>query len=75
MEPVGIKYLVRLWICALIAAAAAWGIRLALPGIAEPRIRAVIVLIPYGLVYLLLADPGMLVRLRNRIAVTLRRNA
>jgi hypothetical protein len=35
----------------------------------------VIVLIPYGLVYLLLADPGMLVRLRNRIAVTLRRNA
>ncbi len=67
MEPVGVKYLARLWSFAIISAAVAWGIRLALPGIQEPRIRAVIILIPYGLVYLLLADRSLIVKTLSRL--------
>jgi putative peptidoglycan lipid II flippase len=59
-EPVGVSYLARLWASAFVAAAVAWGIRLALPGLHEPKLRAIATLIPYGLVYLLLADPAQI---------------
>jgi putative peptidoglycan lipid II flippase len=61
-EPVGIAYLVRLWLSALAGAAVAWGVRLGLPGLHDPRVLAVVILIPYGIVYLLLADPSQVMR-------------
>ena len=61
--PVGVKYLTRLWSSALVAAAIAWAIKLALPALAHaPKVRAVATLIPYGLVYFLLADPSQIMR-------------
>jgi putative peptidoglycan lipid II flippase len=59
-EPVGTRYLARLWITALGAAGLAWGIKLALPAMAHPYLPALATLIPYGSAYLLLADPGQL---------------
>jgi putative peptidoglycan lipid II flippase len=44
-------YLAKLWTCAVIAAAAAWGIKWLLH-IRDPRIAGVVVLVPYGLIYL-----------------------
>ncbi len=65
MEPVGIGYLARLWASAMAAAMVAWAIRLALPSLHEPRLVAIVTLIPYGVVYLLLADPKLV---RQRLA-------
>jgi putative peptidoglycan lipid II flippase len=44
-------YFVRLWLSAVIAAAAGWGLRLSLHP-HDPRIAGVVILIPYGLIYL-----------------------
>jgi putative peptidoglycan lipid II flippase len=44
----------RLWSAALIAALAAWGIKLAI-GLHDPLLTGVLVLIPYGVVYFALA--------------------
>jgi putative peptidoglycan lipid II flippase len=40
----------KLWLGAAMAAAVAWGIKL-LMGTAQPRLLAVLALIPYGMVY------------------------
>jgi putative peptidoglycan lipid II flippase len=62
-EPVGAKYLSRLWLSAVAAAGAAWAIQVALPvSLRNPRLRGAAILIPYGLVYLLLADPSEITR-------------
>ncbi len=63
MEPVGFAYQARLWLSALAGAAVAWAIRFGIPGLHDPKLRAVMTLIPYGLVYLLLADPKQFKRL------------
>lgn len=52
--PIGVRYLARLWAAAIAAAAVAWLIKIELP-IAEPRLEALAVLIPYGGIYLLLS--------------------
>jgi putative peptidoglycan lipid II flippase len=44
-------YLTKLWICAIVAAAVAWGVKLWLHP-HQPQIAAVVILLPYGLVYL-----------------------
>jgi hypothetical protein len=61
-EPVGVRYLARLWLSACLAAAVAWAIRLALPGLRQPQLRAVVVLIPYGVTYLLAAGPEQILQ-------------
>jgi putative peptidoglycan lipid II flippase len=60
-EPVGARYLTRLWVSAVAAAAVAWGIKLALPvTLKDPRLRGIAILIPFGITYLLLADPSQI---------------
>ena len=49
--PAPATYLAKLWLCAVVAAAAGWGIKLWLHP-HHPLLTAVLVLIPYGLVYL-----------------------
>ena len=44
-------YLIKLWGSAVAAAAVAWGIKLALPHL-DPRFMAILVLGPYGLIFL-----------------------
>ncbi|MGD1070386.1 MAG: murein biosynthesis integral membrane protein MurJ [Bryobacteraceae bacterium] len=61
-EPIGTRYLVRLWIAALAAAGVAWAIKLELPAMRHPYLPALATLIPYGALYLLLADPSQLPR-------------
>jgi putative peptidoglycan lipid II flippase len=61
-EPVGAGYLTRLWITALGAAGAAWAIKLELPPMNRPIPAALATLIPYGALYLLVADPGQIRR-------------
>jgi len=56
---VGIPWMARLWVSAIVAAAVAWAIKLHWP-IHDPRLAAVATLIPYGAIYLLLADPRKL---------------
>jgi putative peptidoglycan lipid II flippase len=53
---VGVAWMARLWGSALAGAAVAWAIKLHWP-IAQPQLAAASTLIPFGLVYLLLADP------------------
>jgi putative peptidoglycan lipid II flippase len=65
IEPVGIVYQARLWLSALAGAAVAWAIRYGISGLHEPKVRAILTLIPYGVVYLLLADPKLV---RQRLA-------
>src|SRR6185312_3224088 len=60
----GIAYVIRLWAAALAGAAAAWAIKLSLPPL-HPILMACATLVPFGLVYLLLADPK---HIRERIA-------
>jgi putative peptidoglycan lipid II flippase len=60
----GIAYVIRLWAAALAGAAAAWAIKLSLPPL-HPILMACATLVPFGLVYLLLADPK---HIRGRIA-------
>jgi putative peptidoglycan lipid II flippase len=55
-DKVGAAYLARLWGSAIIAAAMAWAIKLELPGALHPAVKAIAVLGPYGMLYLLLAD-------------------
>ena len=61
---VGAGYLARLWAAALAGAGIAWVIKLSLPPI-HPIVTACAALIPFGFVYLLLADPK---HIRERIA-------
>jgi putative peptidoglycan lipid II flippase len=61
-EPMGSTYLTRLWASALAGAAVAWGIKFAIGGVHEPRLRAIATLIPYGVIYLLLADREQITR-------------
>lgn len=46
-----VPYVAKLWLAALAGAAAAWAIRLALPPL-HPMLAAVVILLPYGLVFL-----------------------
>jgi putative peptidoglycan lipid II flippase len=57
-ERVGLGYLARLWGAAIVAAAVAWAIKLELRRALHPDVRAIAVLGPYGIIYLLLADGG-----------------
>ncbi len=66
--PLGIAYVARLWAAACAGAAVAWGIKLALPHI-HPILAAACTLIPYGMTYLLLADPT---HVRERIGSVLK---
>ncbi len=60
-DPVGAAYLARLWGAAIIAAAATWGIRVLLAGhLHHPILFAGATLVPFGVVYLVLAGPGRL---------------
>jgi putative peptidoglycan lipid II flippase len=61
-EPVGVGYLTRLWMSAVFAAAVAWAIKLAIHGIRDPKLRAIATLIPYGAIYLALADPAQIMQ-------------
>jgi putative peptidoglycan lipid II flippase len=61
-DPVGARYLARLWITALAAAGVAWAIKLELPAMRYPYLGALATLIPYGALYLLLADPSQITK-------------
>jgi putative peptidoglycan lipid II flippase len=54
---VGVARMARLWGSATIAAAVAWAIKLHWP-IHQPQLAAAATLLPFGAIYLLLADPG-----------------
>lgn len=66
--PVGSAYVARLWAAAIAGAAVAWGIKLALPPI-HPILAAAATLVPFGAVYLALADPS---HIRERLGTILR---
>jgi putative peptidoglycan lipid II flippase len=53
---VGVAWTARLWGSAITASAMAWAIKLHWP-IHQPRIAALVTLIPFGLAYILLAGP------------------
>lgn len=62
---VGVARMARLWGSAILAAAVAWAIKLHWP-IHQPQLAAAATLIPFGAIYLLLADPrGFSTRLRR----------
>ena len=69
-ERVGVSYLSRLWVAAILAAAVAFAIKLRLPIALHPKLVAVIVLAPYGLLYLLLAEGR---NVRSRVRALMRR--
>ncbi len=52
----GVPWVLRLWGAAIVAAAVAWAIKLYWP-IHQPQMAAVATLIPFGVIYILLADP------------------
>jgi putative peptidoglycan lipid II flippase len=56
---VGVAWVARLWGSAIIAAAVAWAIKLHWP-IHQPQAAAAVTLLPFGAIYLLLADPRKL---------------
>lgn len=64
-------YVLKLWGAAILAAAAALGIRFVLP-VSSPVLRGIIILVPYGLLYMgfsaMFGISGLLGRLRNRRA-------
>ena len=64
-----LSYVIKLWTAALIAAFVALGIRYAIP-VHSRILRGIVVLVPYGLVYLgataMLGITGFLARLRRR---------
>jgi putative peptidoglycan lipid II flippase len=65
-DPVGATFLLRLWASAIVAAAAAWAIKIEIaPHLHEPRLFAAATLLPYGLVYLALTGPT---QLRQRLS-------
>lgn len=45
------SYFARLWLAAVIGAAVAWGVKVALPPL-KPWIAAMVILVPYGVVYM-----------------------
>lgn len=53
---VGMAWMARLWGSAIVAAAVAWTIKVQAP-IQQPQLAAVAVLIPFGVIYILLAGP------------------
>jgi putative peptidoglycan lipid II flippase len=57
-DSTGAIYLMRLWGVAIVGAAIAWGIKLEFGGGLHPVVVAVITLIPFGVIYLGLADPA-----------------
>ena len=69
---VGAAYLLRLWAAAIAAASAAWAVKLEFGRSRNPVLTAVFVLLPYGALYLLLADPK---HIRARIAGLLGRRS
>jgi putative peptidoglycan lipid II flippase len=68
-EPVGAKYLVRLWASAISAAALGWAVKAIAAGM-HPKEMAAVVLLPYGACYLLLAEGG---NAGNRLKSLMRR--
>ena len=54
-EAVGAKYLIRLWASAIVAAGLGWAIKEFAAGL-HPKAMAAVVLLPYGTLYLLLAE-------------------
>jgi putative peptidoglycan lipid II flippase len=56
-DPVGARYLARLWASAVIAAAAAWAIKIPLEHLQRPIVSGIATLAPFGVLYLALADP------------------
>jgi peptidoglycan biosynthesis protein MviN/MurJ (putative lipid II flippase) len=58
-EPIGALYLLRLWVAAALAAGAAWAIKLTWP-VEQAQLSAVTTLVPFALVYLLIAGPRKL---------------
>jgi putative peptidoglycan lipid II flippase len=54
-ETVGAKYLIRLWVSAIVAAAVGWAIKALTAGL-HPKAMAAVVLLPYGMLYLLFAE-------------------
>jgi putative peptidoglycan lipid II flippase len=58
-EPVGGFFLLRLWVAAVLAAGAAWVIKLTWP-VEQAQLSAVTTLVPFALVYLLIAGPRKL---------------
>ncbi len=65
---VGAGYVARLWGAAIAGAAVAWGIKLALPAV-HPILAAAATLVPFGGVYLGLADPS---HIRERLGMIVR---
>jgi putative peptidoglycan lipid II flippase len=57
---VGVSYLARLWMAAIVAAAVTWAIKLKLPSTLHPIVFACAALIPFGLIYVVLTDPRRL---------------
>lgn len=55
-DPVGAAYLGRLWMAAVVSAGAAFAIKVTAGNQLHPKILAVFVLVPYGMLYLLLAE-------------------
>jgi putative peptidoglycan lipid II flippase len=53
-DPVGAAYLARLWASAVVSACVAWVVKLQFAHF-RPELNAAVVLLPYGLLYLLLA--------------------
>lgn len=54
-EAVGARYLARLWIAAVVAGAVSYAIKLGVTGL-HPKLVALLVLLPYGMLYLVLAE-------------------
>jgi putative peptidoglycan lipid II flippase len=62
-EPVEALYLFRLWIAAAVAAGVAWVIKMKWP-VEQAQLSAVTTLVPFALVYLLIAGPRQLLKAR-----------
>jgi putative peptidoglycan lipid II flippase len=62
--PTGGSYIARYWAAGVLAAGVAWGIKLAFP--MGPLWLAVATLVPFGVIYVLLADPGQVARMMKR---------
>ena len=62
-EPVEGAYLLRLWFAAALAAGAAWIVKVNYP-IQQPQLSALSTLLPFTLIYLLIARPQELFKAR-----------
>jgi putative peptidoglycan lipid II flippase len=63
--PGDVVYVARLWLTALASAGVAWGIKLSLPAGLHPIPMAIATLVPYGVIYLIAADPQ---QIRQRLS-------